>query len=465
MDGRNMMSSASPGFIKQRQRHAAEPLVQGALDVYFRHLVDAEHYKAWAIPMRELRAVLGSKNVQKVIEQQQGKTLNILIQDKLDQFAAGGRKGAMAMPTLDFIRSSFVIAKQSYNWGVALKQLTSFPAYMFDVPMLDFMQYQAEFWQNPGKNFKDMVEIPFVKQRFGEGFDRDMMKVIREFEGMEKPGTRLARAAEWGMIFTRAGDIMPVIVGGYSAYRYRYEQAIAEGMSETQAKAEAELFFEMVTERAQQAGDTKDLSWYQSGGSWARMFSMFLTAPRQYYSNVYESFLDMKAGKKGAGSEFARRFAIGQLVLPVVFQLAGDIVRNAFREPEDRELEPWDYIRAMVIGPFNGLFLMGSILDEASHWAMKGWWFESNQLTGLTEIKRINMGLARIGKMIREGEIDPDSMVKALDDFARAGSAMGGGHWVWYDIGRRLIRSVGLDDEMGALTGEFLDWVESGGNE
>jgi hypothetical protein len=465
MDGRQMMSSTSPGFIKQRQRHSAEPLTQGALDLYFRHMVDSEHYKAWALPMRELRAVLGSKDVQKTIEQQQGRDLNALIQEKLDQFAAGGRKGAFTLPTLDFIRSSFVVAKQAYNWGVALKQLTSFPAYMFDVPVLDFMQYQAEFWVNPGKNFKDMLDIPFVKQRFGEGYDRDMMKVMREFEGMEKPGTRLARAAEWGMIFTRAGDIMPVIVGGYSAYRYRQEQALAEGMSEAQAKAEAELFFEMTTERAQQAGDVKDLSWYQSGGSVARMLTMFMTSPRQYYSNVYESFLDMKAGKKGAGAEFARRFAIGQLVLPVVFQLAGDIVRNAFREPDDRELNPWDYIRAMAIGPFNGLFVMGSVLDTASHWATKGWWFESAQLTGLSEVSRINMGIGRISKMIQAGEIDPETLLKALDDFALAGSSMAGGHWVWYDIGRRLIRSVGLDDEAGELTGEFLDWVESGGNE
>jgi len=461
MDNDHMMSSSSPGFIRQRVRHREEVDKRGAIDMYFRHLVDSEHYKAWAIPMQELRAVFGDKSVQRVINQQQGTELNRLIQDKIDQLAAGGRKGAFTLPVLDAIRSSFVIAKQSYNWGVMLKQLTSFPAYMYDVPFKDFFRYQAEFWLNPVANLRMMASLPFVKQRFYEGFDRDMLKVTREFEALDAPRTRLARTAEFGMYATKLGDITPVLIGGYAAYRYKQDQVMRETGDADLARQEAELYFEMVTERAQQAGDVKDQSFYQSGGSIARMLTMFMTSPRQYYSNVYESMLDFKAGKKGAGAEFARRLFIGQVILPVFFQAAGDLVRNSIKDEDDRELDPMDYLRAIAIGPFNGLFVMGSILDTASYWFIKGRWFDDSQLTGLSELPRIYRSVGRMGKMIEEGSLDAEAVLKTLDDLAIAASSMAGGGYTWYDIGRRLLRSVGLDDEMGELTGDFLDWAES----
>lgn len=460
MDNDHMMSSTSPSFVRGRVRHRSEVRERGALDMYFRHLVDAGHYISWALPMRDMRSVLGHKDVQRVLNQQQGSVLPMLLNDKLDQFASGGRKAAFTMPLLDAIRSSFVIAKQSFNWGVMLKQLTSFPAYMYDVPFKEFFKYEAEFWMNPLANTRKIASLPFVKQRFGEGFDRDMLRVTKQFERLDKPRTRLAGAAEYGMIAVKFGDIVPVITGGYAAYRYKYEQVLAETGDAVQAERDAVEYFEMVTERAQQAGDVKDLSFYQSGGSVARMLSMFKTAPRQYYSNVYESMLDWKAGKEGAGAEFARRLFIGQVVLPIFFQIAGDLVRNTFREPDERELDPLDYLRAIAVGPLNGLFVFGGILEAASYWFVKGRWFDSNQLTGLAELPRLYRSIGRVGTAIRDGEINGEDTLRTLDETAIALSSMMGGGYVWYDIGRRLTRSVGLDDESEELTGDFLDWAE-----
>ena len=72
----------------------------------------------------------------------------------------------------------------------------------------------------------------------------------------------------------------------------------------------ATIDFEMITDRAQQAGDLKDLSSFQGGGSIFKLFTMYKTSPRQYYANLYESMLDAKAGKKGAASEFGRRLLV-----------------------------------------------------------------------------------------------------------------------------------------------------------
>jgi hypothetical protein len=78
----------------------------------------------------------------------------------------------------------------------------------------------------------------------------------------------------------------------------------------------------------------------------------------------------------------------------------------------------------------------------------------------MSEMDRVYRSIGRAGTMIKDGEIDAEQTMKTLDDLAIATSSMAGGGYTWYDIGRRLIRSVGLDDEMEELTGDFLDWAE-----
>eukprot|EP00828_Plagiopyla_frontata_P042524 TRINITY_DN6362_c0_g1_i1.p1 TRINITY_DN6362_c0_g1~~TRINITY_DN6362_c0_g1_i1.p1 ORF type:complete len:180 (-),score=24.69 TRINITY_DN6362_c0_g1_i1:342-881(-) len=106
-----------------------------------------------------------------------------------------------------------------------------------------------------------------------------------------------AKILEAGMSFGKLGDIIPVIMGGYSVYQYNYDQAIKSGADESTAYNEAILAFEMATDRTQQAGHIKDLGEYQAGGSMARLFTMFTTSPRQYYMNISSGVLDAKAGK------------------------------------------------------------------------------------------------------------------------------------------------------------------------
>jgi hypothetical protein len=245
-----------------------------------------------------------------------------------------------------------------------VKQLTSQPAVMFDMPLATFMRDQGKFFSDPFGNAKKMIDNEFVKERFYTGFERD---VVMALDGARnKKGRSLAQwGIESGMVLGKVGDIMPVIVGGWCVYQATYDAEMAKHGVEADARREAQITMEMSVERSQQAGALKDQSYFQSQGSIARLFTMFLTSPRQYYSNTYEALLDWRAGHKDSGKGLARRVFVSHVMLPVLFQFCADMVRNVrnLSDGDDEtgmlDLNPLDYLRAMLLGPLNGIFIFG----------------------------------------------------------------------------------------------------------
>ena len=68
---------------------------------------------------------------------------------------------------------------------------------------------------------------------------------------------------------------------------------------------------------------------------------------------------------------------IGQIILPLTFQFASDVLRSPF-DGDDEDFEAENYIRAMLLGPLNGLFIAGDFaevitsgLTDAQVWAEK----------------------------------------------------------------------------------------------
>ena len=351
--------STNPNFTISRVKNFAEVDQNAdALSVYMQHMVQTNHYVTWAKPTKILRSVFSDKTVKKNIQDYAGDSLLSAINERVEWFADGGNKKATHIRWLDSLRAAHTYGSLAFNWQVGIKQLTSIPAFMFDMGFKDFGKYSLEFMKNPIDNIKSMMATDYVKTRFGEGYERDVI------DGLNKQGGAILKGLQYGMMFGKVGDIIPVMIGGWMAKKRSYDNAIKAGMSESQAESKSLIDFEMTTDRAQQAGDLKDLSSFQGGGSLFKLFTMYKTSPRQYYANVYESFLDSKAGKKGASKEFARRALIGQIVLPLTFQFASDLLKSPFNG-DDEDYDGANYLRAMLMGPLNGLFIAGDFAELA----------------------------------------------------------------------------------------------------
>lgn len=428
--GRSAMSTTPNFTISRTTNFAQMDQTVGALSLYIGHMAQTNHFVEWAQPINKLRRVFGDKEVKKNIEDYQGKSLLSIINERIEWMADGGNRHAAHERWLDAMRSTFTMSKLAYNWGVGLKQLTSLPAYAFDMGLADFGKYSAQFMANPVGNLKEMLATDYVKTRFKEGYERDVI------EALNKDGGIIRKGLQTGMLFGKAGDIVPVMVGGWMAKQRAYDRAIADGRTEAQAEVDSLVEFEMVTDRAQQAGDMKDLSSFQGGGSIAKLFTMFKTSPRQYYANVYESLLDFKAGKAGSGKEFARRFLIGHVILPMSFQFAADMINSPFNDDEEEDFSPQDYVRAILLGPLNGLFILGDGADMI--------------LTGIADAHLwgkdapLSSGFKKLGYAAKE--IHDGDFGSAVDEIARGIGELVASPFTYYDILRRETDKVGITD-------------------
>jgi hypothetical protein len=426
--GSTAMSTA-PSFLISRVKNFAEvDQTADALSLYIQHMVQTNHYVEWADTVKMLRTVFGDKTVKKNISDYAGSDLLSLISERIQWFADGGNRKATHISWMDKLRAAHTYSSLSYNWTVMIKQLTSLPAYAFDMGLGDFTKYAAKFMANPVKNLKEMMEEDYVKTRFKEGYERDVI------DGLKREGGRFTRALKAGMILGKAGDIVPVMIGGWMAKKRSYDQAIADGMTKAQAEAKSIIDFEMATDRAQQAGDLKDLSSFQGGGSLFKLFTMYKTSPRQYYANVYESFLDAKAGKKGARKEFIRRLFIGHVILPLSFQFVSDLLKSPFDDEDDFEFE--NYLRAVLLGPLNGLFIMGDAA-ELIFSGLAGSKIWPEKVPVLDGYELLSKGI----DSLKDGDLG-----ESIDKLARGTGKITPGPVTFYDIIRKELRRFDVID-------------------
>ena len=428
MDGSYASSTMDWGNIKQRQRHNAEPkLDDGAIALYNKHIVQAEHFKAWALPMKMLRGVLSNKATQSIVKHYHGTAAHRLLNQKLNDLADGGRKGADALGWLDRMRYAYTVAALAYKVGITVKQLTSFPAYGMNMPLKEFARYEAQFLKSPIESWNKIASLPYVKDRFLTGNERDLMAVMGLHT--DKPKSMLRRGAEYGMIATRVGDIIPVIISGYAAHQYAYAQAKADGLSDVQAEEAGELAFEMASDRTQQAGNVKDLTEFQSRGSLYRFLTMFKTSPVQYYANTYEAMLDWRAGRAGSGADFAKRAVIAHIVLPVLFQFATDLMRHGLPDPDEDDWELKNYARAIVTGPLNGLFIASDVIAVITNAFSTQNYFMNNLAPPVAqEGEKVGRNLLKLKNSDMGDEDFQEAAFEILESLSRLG-LLGDGGW------------------------------------
>ena len=408
VDGVDGVSSVNPGSLISRKLHGRALAQTDALTLYLQHTAQMEHFKAWAGTMKKLRGTFGNEQVAENIKNHFGNRGLKTIMDKVNMFADGGNRNAASYKILDAIRKNFTVAKLAWNVGVFAKQLTSLPAYAFDMPLKSYVKYQTQFFKNPSENIKMLLDTDFIKNRLSEGYDRDVMRLLHDLKGKDN---FLAQFAEKGMMLGQAGDIVPVLVGGYATYQYNYDNFIAQNYSPAVAHEKAILAWEMNTERAQQAGHVKDLGNYQAGGSVNRLLTMFTTSPRQYYQYVYETALDAKAGKKGARGRLGRTIFIGQFVLPLLFQGVTDLMRKGWNTDE---YEEEDYLRAVLLGPLNGLFIAGSLADSAITALTTGRVYNNNSSPALSVFKQGDYAFNDLHQFFNDG-FEVDELYSAAD--------------------------------------------------
>ena len=365
-----------------------------AMDMFMEHMLQSNHYVSWADPIRELRATFHNKDVRRAIKDYAGGELLGVIDERIAWLADGGNRQSKKIKWLDNMRMAHTFGSLAYDLGITIKQFTSLPAYAFDMGVRNWVKYEAEFMKNPIKNAKEMIATEYVQTRFKDGYSRDVAEGLK-LESGNTLEAYILKGFQAGMMFGKVGDIVPVIVGGWAAKKHAYNEAIKAGMTPKQAESQSILAFEMATDRSQQAVDMKDLSSFSGGNSAMKLFTMYKTSPRQYYAVAYEALFDAFAGRKNGWHNAARKMAISHAVLPLMFQFVSDMWRMV--GDEDKELEGSDYLRAMLLGPLNGLYIAGEVAAPLASLATGARVYDA-QIPAFSAINSTVRGVAKISR-------------------------------------------------------------------
>ena len=357
--GRSHLSSVINNSLLSRSKSNNRLILSDGDSVIQQHVIMMEHFKAWALPMREIRGVFHSKEVMEAIKQTGTKFTLDVLHKMIDDLARGGVDRATALGAMDRARNRVTTSMIGLSPKIVAIQMTAIPAYMMEIPMGAFLKGfgkgMAMLATNPRKFVSVIKASKMMQNRYKVGWERDLILLNRRRSAAILSGK--SSLSDLFMATVKFGDMAAVFTGGFAVYEYQYDQAIKMGMTPEAAHDYALDRFEIATERTQQAGNVKDLAHFQTaGGSFGKLFTMFMTQPNAIYRGTMvgwrAAITDLKKGRMPRPAAI-RRIAVGHFVLPVIFQL----VSNGF----DWDTE--DQLATLALGPFAGMIFVRDIVE------------------------------------------------------------------------------------------------------
>jgi len=363
------------GSLKERVFNTNHFKLANFNSVLMNHVEQMSHYKAWALPTREINGTFNNPQVKAYIEQYHGQDALKTIQKFQEDFGKSILNRFDDLAILDKLRANITVAMVGANPIVMLKQLTSIPAMASDIPVTDWVAGTSKFIANPLKAYNFLKDnSPMFKQRGEKGFDKEMANLAKDTASNAIAGKN--KISEILMSGVKFGDKTAIAIGGYAVYNYYYNEATKSGKVEEDAIKEGIFKFEQAFERSQQSANDQSRGWFLRGGSGMNLFTMFMTSPASYSRMIEMGARHIKDDPKTA----SKMLIVYGVILPMVFQGVADAMLGIDGDDEEKE-EFWNnQLRAVQIGYMNGMPLLREIQKGVLNtYDGNGWW--SNSIT------------------------------------------------------------------------------------
>ena len=346
LDEANFRIGVSFSSLKTRVDSTSKLVDLNDLDTLQRYLYEASHYVAFAKKIRNLDAVfVANKDVRASIGNTMGLSFLKHIDDKLAKFANNGNEmGGAVQKILNVVRRNFAIAVLGLKVQIGLKQTVSIFAMFEKIPVADILPGIQDFLSNPKAAMDILKQDPFIASRGQKGLNSVEVEdalTSRKFDIFrEKPTLRNLL-----LLPLRTGDIMPVYMGGWVMYKSLLKKGVSpeEALLRTSAHAEQTQQSTLIT-------NTTPAQDHPIG----RLFVMFSSSPTALAKMEVIAFIKLLQKREGSRKELARAILIYHFLIPMLFQFVADLFRPTREQ-----------YRAMILGPFNGIAILGDVLESA----------------------------------------------------------------------------------------------------
>lgn len=347
--------------------------------MWIKKVSENEHFLNTADVAVDMRSVFSSPRVQEAIEHNFGggfkSGLLGMIQDNINDGYAGEKK----IESLDKLRGAWTASKFAFNVRIGLKQITSIPAFGFEIGLVQTAKYLSEVATPQGiEAMKEIASSDLIKNRIGRGNTEEVMNALSS-PLLRTNKVNLSKFTKRMMFANIGGDLFPSLVIGQGIYRSQTEKYYGQGMPMAEAKATALKDLFQIIESTQQSSKMKDWSEFQRRyGSLGRMMSQFTNTTRQflvrdftdiggYISKAIDTG-DWRNDKLGKAGE---TLFINHVLLPAFYNGMNMLI-NVMLGDDIEEDDWWLMLASMFAGPMSGFIVFGSIITGTSQEMITG---------------------------------------------------------------------------------------------
>lgn len=390
----NFRRSVTTGSLKSRISNISPIKPQSDIAVLQKHIIEMSHFIVWSDKISQLNNIFTDNKIKDMIDKKFGSGMQKSININISNYTRGGIDNSQKFNLVDQIRINFTRSVLALKPALFAKQLVSFMAFADDVPVADFIAGVTDFMLNPIKNIEILNESEFLKAR-GMNLTRDIKDAMKseEWTAFKKNPNFLNSL----MITTKLGDRGAILLGGWSVYKAELKR--------TGSKEKAMALFEEKSSAAQQSADLSQLSVFQTGNSFMKLFTMFTSSQNQYYRKEYMAIRNLIAGKSSP-VKVAKTILIYHFILPMLFQLVSDFGKW------DKE----EQLRAAILGSANGIFIVNDILNNIIR-TMIGLKTYEFSVAPATIIRKITSAF----KKLTVDDLSSEDVIEAMKDFGEVG--------------------------------------------
>ena len=295
---------------------------------------------------------------------------------------------------------------------VGLKQIISFLNYGTGDEYVSTAEWNAAFWKQSftpkewKNNIDYMMNIPYLKDRFGRGGSTDALK--RQLE--QRMFAKMSLLDDFFSLPIKVGDMGAIILGG----KPYIDALINKGYTEEQA---LKIFIEKTVNEMQSSipSTMSNLQRNAAKQPLAKMFFAYQNTPWQYFRVAAMSMIQFKQNPNvQTGLNMAKLTGLYMFVFPLIFNLASSLSLVTGDEDELQN-DIWkSVIGGVTFVPLAGMFINAMLSGFLGERVSTGNWFDTAAAkTG---------NIAR--KMAKGDDITAVDLLKALALFGEAGTGL-----------------------------------------
>jgi hypothetical protein len=374
LDGSPQVTGSTPGFAKSRVRHSAPIDPVDALTVFQQHAVQTAHWIHFAEFSREVRGVLSNLPLQEAIEQKFGRPVLQSLQAWLDQIEQRGANKSREMQWMNAAMGAYLSGTSVSSLGFNLRTvaINSDSGLRFLWALTP--QQIGSALMTPAKLAQAMPKVwfsPSVQRRIKGGSNPAAQFVFTR--GAAKPGP-FSTLGWFSFQPVQWYDAAATTFSSAMVFQATYNDAMAAGLGEVQAEAAAlEAVDAVIYRYSQPTGFGSKSNVENTSGAFGKLLTLFMSDPRLKTGVMLEAVREIGRGKDVAMN--VQKLLVVE-TLAIVSHVIASAYRDAFSDDEDEDIwSPEGFALAMVLAPFQGLFLAGAVTETAFRMilGMKTW--------------------------------------------------------------------------------------------